>query len=103
MAKALEMKVLVHTRTKHEGLEKKLGFKYANDLKHLLSESHVVSLHVPLNNQTKDIVNNQFLADIMPEAIIINTADSGLVNESDLGYNFDKNKSLWYACDQFKD
>lgn len=36
MAKGLDMKVLVHTRTKHPGLDKQLGFTYAKDLTHLL-------------------------------------------------------------------
>jgi phosphoglycerate dehydrogenase-like enzyme len=36
MAKALEINVLVHTRTQHSGLEKELGFTYAKDLTHLL-------------------------------------------------------------------
>jgi len=68
-------------------------------LDHLLQEANVVSLHVPLNNQTVDMVNNQFLDKLKPDAVIVNTADAGLVNESDLGFNFDKKKQLWYACD----
>jgi len=99
MARALEMKVLVHTRNKHPGLDKQMGFQYAQDLDHLLQEANVVSLHVPLNNQTVDMVNNQFLDKLKPDAVIVNMADAGLVNESDLGFNFDKKKQLWYACD----
>ena len=30
MAKALELKIIVHTKTKVEGLEEKLGFKYVS-------------------------------------------------------------------------
>jgi len=92
MARALEMKVLVHTRSKHPGLDQQLGFQYAQDLDHLLQEANIISLHVSLNKATADMVNNQFLDKVKPDAVIVNTADAGLVNESDLGFNFDKKK-----------
>ena len=38
-AKAFEMEVIVYTRTPKEGLDKKLGFTYTDDIKQLLAQS----------------------------------------------------------------
>lgn len=54
IARAMEMNVLVHTRTRTEGDETEHGMKYAESLDHLLAEAHVVSLHVPLTKETED-------------------------------------------------
>lgn len=50
----------------------------------LLSESDIVSLHVPLTPETRGLVGHKFLALMKPGAWLINTSRGGLVVESDL-------------------
>lgn len=53
-------------------------------LDELLAKSDVVSLHLPLSEATRGIVNRDFLARMRPGSYLINTARGGLVNEADL-------------------
>lgn len=89
MAEALEMRVLVHTRTRHPELQDELGFTYASDLTHLLKESNIVSLHLPLNKWTTDMVNNDFLSKMRKDSLLVNTAHHDLVRETDLWHHLD--------------
>jgi phosphoglycerate dehydrogenase-like enzyme len=50
-------------------------------LEHLLQHADVVTLHLPLDDTTRGIVSAERLALMKPEAILINTARGGLVDE----------------------
>jgi glycerate dehydrogenase len=50
----------------------------------VLRRSDVVSLHVPLNDQTRNMIGPAELALMKPSAILINTARGGLVDEKAL-------------------
>jgi glycerate dehydrogenase len=50
----------------------------------LLRESDVVSLHCPLTEQTRHLINAQRLAQMKPTALLINTARGRVINEADL-------------------
>lgn len=58
-------------------------------LEELLAKSDVVSLHLPLSEATRGIVNRDFLARMRPGSYLINTARGGLVNEADLAAALD--------------
>ena len=44
----------------------------------------VLSIHLPLNKQTKDIVRLEHLKKMKPSAYLVNVARGGIVNEQDL-------------------
>jgi (S)-sulfolactate dehydrogenase len=54
------------------------------DLAPLLSSSDVVSLHAPLIASTRNIIDTASLALMKPDAVLINTARGGLINEEAL-------------------
>lgn len=53
-------------------------------LERVLSESDFVTLHCPLTEQTRELINKKTLAMMKPGALLINAARGGLVNEQDL-------------------
>ena len=53
-------------------------------LDELLSRSDIVSLHCPLTEQSRDLLNAKNIAKMKPSALLINTARGGIVNETDL-------------------
>lgn len=56
-----------------------LGARYLN-LPQLLAESQIISLHCPLNEQSKHLINRESLAYMQPGAMLINTGRGGLVD-----------------------
>ena len=80
VAKALGMNILIHTRTpKAEGD----GVRYVS-LDELLENSDYITLHCPLNDQTKHMINKETIAKMKPNAVIVNTGRGPLINEADL-------------------
>ena len=70
------MRVLAWNRTKREAP----GVRFV-DLDTLLAESHVVSLHLLLTDETRGFLNAARIARLRPGAILINTARGALVDE----------------------
>ena len=56
----------------------------ARDLRHLLRESDFVSVHCPLTDDTRGLIDAKALGAMKPSAFLINTARGALVNEADL-------------------
>jgi glycerate dehydrogenase len=79
IGKAFGMRILAHRRHIPDQSE----FEHVG-LEALLRESDVVSLHCPLTEQTKELMNAARLKWMKPTAFLINTARGALVNEADL-------------------
>ena len=54
------------------------------DLHTLLKNADVVSLHMPLNSETRHIINKNTLSWMKPNAILVNTSRGDLINQKDL-------------------
>lgn len=63
-----------------EGHDLGLGVERVHSLAELLARSDVVSLHTPLNESTRQMVDDEFLAAMKPGAVLINIARGGLIN-----------------------
>ncbi len=53
-------------------------------LEALLEDADVVSLHVPLTDATRNLIDSAALSRMKPDAVLINAARGGVVNESAL-------------------
>ena len=80
VAKALGMHILVHTRTPKADGD---GIRYVS-LDELLEHSDYITLHCPLNDQTKYMINKEAISKMKPSAVIVNTGRGPLINEADL-------------------
>lgn len=80
VAKALRMKILVSTRTPREDVE---GIHFTS-MEEVLKNSDFVSLHCPLNDNTRHIMNQESIAMMKPSSFIINTARGALIDEQAL-------------------
>lgn len=54
------------------------------DKETIYREADVISLHVPLTGQTKNMIRREHLLLMKKDAIVINTARGGIINEQDL-------------------
>ncbi len=60
------------------------NIKRTENLEELFKNSDVISVHVPLNDHTRNLVNATLLSKMKKGAVLINAARGGIVNEVDL-------------------
>jgi len=70
-------------------------------LDELLTTCAVVSLHCPLNDATRNLIDYDELVKMKPSAYLINVARGGIVNEPALVRALDENRIAGAACDVF--
>lgn len=82
-AKGFDMKALYTKRTPDPKAEAELGVVFSS-LDDLLANSDFVSLHVPLTDQTRHMINKDSFSKIKRGSFLINTARGPVVDEYDL-------------------
>lgn len=97
IAKGFGMNVLAYGNHVNKELEDEFT-KYAT-IEEVLACSDVISLHCPLTDATKEIINKETIAKMKDGAIIINTARGPLINEKDLKDALESGKLYGAALD----
>ncbi len=97
IAVALGMKVLAHDEYQNKDLET-ADIKYAS-LDDVLAKSDVISLHAPLFDSTKGMINSGSIAKMKDGVIIINTSRGPLVVEQDIADALESGKVYAYGSD----
>lgn len=73
--------------------------QYTQDsLEDLIKKSDIISIHAPLNEQTKNLINKKNLNKMKDKSILINVGRGGIINEEDLAKVIDK-KEIYCALD----
>jgi D-3-phosphoglycerate dehydrogenase len=78
LLKTFGCKVLAYNRSEHPDV-KELGASYVS-LEHLLKDSDIVTLHVPLTSETQHLIGANELKIMKPSALLINTARGNVCN-----------------------
>jgi len=71
------------------------------DLDNLLSISDIISLHIPLTKETKNLIDEKKLRLIKNSSVIINTSRGGIIDENSLAKLLKENKIGGAALDVF--
>jgi len=71
-------------------------------LRELLKTSDIVSIHAPLNENTKDLIGYEEISRMKDHALLINTGRGGIIVESDLARALDENLIAGAALDVFE-
>lgn len=80
IAKAFSMNVLIHSRTKPADVKENEWATFEE----LLSKSDIVTLHCPLTEENRYMIDKKALSLMKPTSYLINTARGALINEEDL-------------------
>jgi len=102
-AVAMGCKVIYHNRNKlPEDIENILNLEYVS-FETLLSESDVLSVNVPLTDETKDYLGAEEISKMKKGAVLVNTSRGGVVDEQALADALKSGYLRGAAVDVFKD
>lgn len=83
MARGFDLQVLYQKRAPDLEIEKALGVKFAS-LDELLQSSDFISLHLPLTEETRHLINAETLTRVKKGALLVNTARGAIIHEQAL-------------------
>ena len=76
-------KILVNDINPDNNLNKKFNIEWV-DKETIYQQADIITIHTPLTVQTKNMIKKEQLLSMKEDAIIINTARGGIINEDDL-------------------
>jgi len=96
-----EMNVYVYDPFVSKEEIQSLGGRKIEDLKEGVKKMDALTLHMPLNEKTKNIINYEVLKNMKKNCIIINASRGGIINENDLNKSLNENKIFGAGLDVF--
>lgn len=100
ISQGFDMEVLYHNRSRNERIEKKVDAEYV-EIDRLLKESDFVSLHVPLTEETENLIGERELELLGSDSYLINTARGEVVDEDALVEFLKENKIAGAGIDVY--
>jgi len=79
--RGLEMEVVYYDVKRSEALEKEIECEFKESVEEVLQVADVVSIHVPLLDSTRHLIDKERLALMKPTAYLINTSRGPVVDE----------------------
>lgn len=98
---AFGCRIIYYSNNKKSEAEKLFNAKKVS-LKTLMKSSDIISLHIPLNNKTKTLINSDYLNLMKKTAIFINTARGEVIDENHLISLLKKKKIFAAGFDVYK-
>ena len=100
--KGFEMNVFVYDPFISKKKIEEFGGIKVDDLKETVKSMDAISLHMPLNEKTKNIINLELIKTMKKNCIIINAARGGIINEQDLNKALNENLIFGAGLDVFE-
>ena len=97
-----EMNVFVYDPFVSSDVIENIGGKKVENLEDSIKKMDAVSLHVPLTEKTKNLINYELLKTMKKNCIIINAARGGIINETDLDKALNENLIFGAGIDVFE-
>lgn len=97
LCKAIGMSVMVYDPFVKAEVVEQQGYTYCKTIDPILKAADAISLHVPLTNETRNLIAAPQLAMMKKNAILVNCARGGIINEKDL-YEALKNRAIMAAA-----
>jgi D-3-phosphoglycerate dehydrogenase len=76
-----------------------LGVALVADLEEALSKAHYVSIHVPLVDSTRNLINRETLSAMRKGAVLVNTARAGVIVAEDVVEALESGQLAYYCAD----
>jgi D-3-phosphoglycerate dehydrogenase len=99
-ARALEMDVMAYSRSLTLEQAERVHVTRATEIEQIFTKCDIVSLHCPLTEQTRGMVNRDLLMRMKPAAMLINTARAEVVDDDAL-YEIAKQGRIFVDTDVF--
>ena len=95
------LKILAYDPYIKEINDKEIDAKLSG-LNEIYEKSDIISIHLPLTDETKNMINKSSFSQMKNKPIIINTSRGGIINESDLINAYHENIISGFALDVFE-
>ncbi|ODV91545.1 hypothetical protein CANCADRAFT_72592 [Tortispora caseinolytica NRRL Y-17796] len=96
-----DVRIIYHNRNRKPDSEARIGAKYVS-LDELLAESDIISVHLPLNKNTRHFLGPAEFAKMKDGAIIVNTARGAVIDESAMFEALNSGKLFSVGLDVFE-
>lgn len=100
LLKAFGCELTAYSRSRRQEAED-MGIRYVS-LEELMRESDIISLHVPLTEDTKGMISRKMLSLCKPEAILVNTARGSVVDNVALAEALNEGRLAGAAIDVYE-
>ncbi|NIO10963.1 MAG: D-2-hydroxyacid dehydrogenase family protein [Deltaproteobacteria bacterium] len=103
VGRAFGARVLCWGREGSTARAREAGYEVAASREAFFAEADILSLHIPLNKETRGIVTSQDLARMKPTALIVNASRAGLIAEGALLKALEAGRPGFAAVDVYED
>lgn len=99
LCSAIGMKIMVYDPFVTRETIEELGYQYEKELDEILRNADVISLHVPLTGETKNLIGEREFGLMQPHTVLVNCSRGGVIDEQALAAALKANRIHSAALD----